>query len=92
MLETSPSLIVVPSLVYPNFKLDIKQEKICKDLLIKQEIEWIEWFSSISLIPSVLKQFLWGASFTQCALIGEGRLIQQQQQQQQPTNHFILPT
>ena len=69
MLETSPSLIVVPSLVYPYFKLDIKQEKI---LFIKQEIEWIEWFSSISLIPSILKQFLWGASFTQCALIGEG--------------------
>ena len=44
MLETSLSLIVVPSLVYPYFKA----------LLIKQEIEWIEWFSSISLIPSIL--------------------------------------
>ena len=55
MLETSLSLIVVPSLVYPYFKLHIEQEKICKALLIKQEIEWIEWFSFISPIPSILK-------------------------------------
>ena len=55
MLETSLSLIVVLSLVYPYFKLDIEQEKICKALLIKQEIKWIEWFSSISLIPCILK-------------------------------------
>ena len=58
MLQTSLSLIVVSSLVYPYFKLDIEQEKICKALLIKQEIKWIEWFSFISLIPSILKQFL----------------------------------
>ena len=31
--------IVLPSLVYPYFELDIEQDEICKALLIKQEPE-----------------------------------------------------
>ena len=45
MTESSLRVIVLRSLVYPYFELDIEQEEICKALLIKQKTEWIEWFS-----------------------------------------------
>ena len=44
MSESSPSVIVLPSLVYPFFELDNKQDEIRNALLIKQETQWIEWF------------------------------------------------
>ena len=52
MSESSLRVIVLPSLVYPYFELDNEQDEIRKALLIKQETEWIEWFSSYLLIPS----------------------------------------
>ena len=42
MSESSLRVIVLPSLVYSYFKLDIEQGEIRKGLLIKQETEWIE--------------------------------------------------
>ena len=50
MSESSLRVIVLQSLVYPYFQLDIKQDEISKALLIKQETEWIEWFSSFLLV------------------------------------------
>ena len=44
MLESSFIVIVLSSLVYPYFKLELEQDKIRQALLIKQESEWIEWF------------------------------------------------
>jgi len=35
--------IISPSLI---FKLDIEQDEIPNALIIKQETEWTEWFSS----------------------------------------------
>ena len=64
MLEYSLRVIVLPSLVYPYFELDIEQNEIRKALLIKQETEWIERFCSylfiylfiyFLLIPSILE-------------------------------------
>ena len=39
MLESSLIVIVLSSLVYPYFKLDVEQDKIRQALLIKQESE-----------------------------------------------------
>ena len=39
MSESSVIVIVLPSLVYTCFKLEIEQDKIRKPLLIKQETE-----------------------------------------------------
>ena len=50
MLEYSLRVIVLPSLVYPYFELDIEQNEIRKALLIKQETEWIERFCSYLFI------------------------------------------
>ena len=44
MSESLLRVIVLPSVVYSYFKLDIEQNEIRKALLIKQETEWIEWF------------------------------------------------
>ena len=56
MSAASLRLIVLISLVYPYFKLDIEQDEIHKALLIiKQETEWIEWFCSFFLIPSIFE-------------------------------------
>ena len=55
MSESSLRVIVLPSLVYPYFEHDIEQDEICKALLSKQEAEWIEWFRSFLLIPSILE-------------------------------------
>ena len=64
MLEYSLRVIVLPSLVYPYFELDIEQNEIRKALLIKQETEWIERLCSylfiylfiyFLLIPSILE-------------------------------------
>jgi len=46
MSESSLIVIVLSSLVYPYFKLDVEQDEIRQALLIKQESEWIEWFCS----------------------------------------------
>ena len=54
MPESSLIVIVLPSLVYPCFKLNIEQGEIHRALLIKQESEWIEWFCTFLLIPSIL--------------------------------------
>ena len=40
--ESSLRVIVLPSLVYPYFELDIEQDEICKASLIKDETERIE--------------------------------------------------
>ena len=42
MSESLLKVIVLPSLVYPCFGIDIEQDERCKALLIKQEIELIE--------------------------------------------------
>ena len=54
MPESSLIVIVLPSLVYPCFKLNIEQDEIHQALLIKQETGWIEWFCTFLLIPSIL--------------------------------------
>ena len=54
MPESSLIVIVLPLLVYPCFKLNIKQDEIHRALLIKQETGWIEWFCTFLLIPSIL--------------------------------------
>ena len=51
MSESSVIVIVLPSLVYPYFKLGIEQDEIYKPLLIRQESEWIEWFCTFLIIP-----------------------------------------
>ena len=51
MSESSLRVIVLQSLVYPYFELDIEQDEISKAFLIKQETdEWIEWFCSFLLV------------------------------------------
>ena len=55
MSESSSRVIVSPSLVYPYFELDIKQDTIRKAMLIKQETEWIERICSFLLTPSILE-------------------------------------
>ena len=55
MSESSLRVIVLPSLVYPYFELDIEQDETCKASLIKQETERIEWFCSFLLNPSILE-------------------------------------
>jgi len=42
MSESSFRVIVLPSLVYPYFELDIEEDEICKPWLIMQETEGIE--------------------------------------------------
>jgi len=39
MSESSPRAILLPSLAYPYFELDIEQDEIQKALLIKQKTE-----------------------------------------------------
>ena len=39
MSESSLKVIVLPSLVYPYYELDIEQDEIRKSLLIKKETE-----------------------------------------------------
>ena len=39
MSESSLKVIVLPSLVYPYYELDIEQDEIRKSLLIKKEAE-----------------------------------------------------
>ena len=41
MAESSLRVIVLPSLVYPYFELDIEQEEIRKAFLIKQKTSWM---------------------------------------------------
>ena len=48
---------LLPSLVYPSFKLDIEQDEIRKAFLIKQETEQLGWFFTFLLIPSILESF-----------------------------------
>ena len=55
MSESSLIVIVLQSLVYPYFKHDIEQDEIRQALLVKQETEWVEWFCSFLLIPSILE-------------------------------------
>ena len=62
MSQSSLRFIVLPSLVYPFFELEIEQDEVRKALLIKQETEWMnewmnEWFCSLFLIviPSILE-------------------------------------
>ena len=55
MSESSLRVITLPSLGYPSFKLDIEQDDICKALFIGQVTEWVEWFCSFLLIPSILE-------------------------------------
>ena len=55
MSESSLKVFVLPSLVYLYYELDIRQDDVRKSLLIKQESEWIEWFCSVLLIPSILE-------------------------------------
>ena len=55
MSESSLRVIALPSLGYPSFKLDIEQDDICKALFIRQVTEWVEWFCSFLLIPSILE-------------------------------------
>ena len=61
MSESSFRVIVLPSLVYPYFELDIKQDEIRKPLLIKQKTEWLELF--------------WGDS-RRVSLLDTGRLLE----------------
>ena len=42
MSESLLRVIVLPSLVYPYFELDIKQDEIRKALLTMQATEWLE--------------------------------------------------
>ena len=44
MSESSLRVIVLPSLVYSYFDLDIEQDEIRKPWLVKQETEWIAPF------------------------------------------------
>ena len=53
--ESSLRVIVLSSLVYSYFKLDLWQDEMRKVLLIRQVTEWIEWFCSFLLIPSILE-------------------------------------
>ena len=47
MSESSLRVIVLLSLVYPYFELEIEQDEIImQNLVIKQETEWIKWFHS----------------------------------------------
>jgi len=55
MSESSVVVIVLPSLVYTYFKLEIEQDEMRKPLIIKQETEWIEWFCTSLLIASILQ-------------------------------------
>ena len=55
MSESLLRVIVLLSLVCSYFEHSIEQGEIRKDLLIKQETEWIEWFRSFLLIPSILE-------------------------------------
>ena len=55
MSESSVIVIVLPSLVYTCFNVEIEQDEIRKPLLVKQENEWIEWFCTSLLIPSILE-------------------------------------
>ena len=54
MSESLFRIIVLSSLVYPYLEFDNEQNAI-RPLLIKQEIEQIEWFLSFLLIPSILE-------------------------------------
>ena len=42
MSQSLLRVIVLPSLVYPYFELDIKQDEILKALLTMQATEWLE--------------------------------------------------
>lgn len=42
MSESLLIVIMLPSLLYPYFELDIERDEIRKALLINQETEWIE--------------------------------------------------
>ena len=55
MSKSSLRDIVLPSLGYPYFKLDIEQDEIRKALLIKLEPVWTEWFCSFLSIPTSLE-------------------------------------
>ena len=48
-------VIVLSSLVYPYYELDIKQDEVHKASLIKQQTELIKWFHSFLLIASILE-------------------------------------
>ena len=73
MSESSLIVIVLSSLVYPYFKLDVEQDKIRQALLIKQESEWIEWFYSFFANSQYFGLIL--SSIRRWACIREGRLI-----------------
>ena len=48
MSESLLQVIKLPLEVYHYFEYGIEQDKKCTALLIKQEIEWIEWLHSFS--------------------------------------------
>ena len=48
MSESSIKVIVLPSLVYPYFKLDIEQGEIHIALKIKRETKWMNDFAPFS--------------------------------------------
>ena len=56
MSESSLWVIVLPSLVYPSFELDIEQDEIRKALLSKKlnELNDLEFFESF-LTPGILE-------------------------------------
>ena len=52
MSEFSLRVIVLPSLDYPYFELDINQDEMRKPWLIKQETNWNERFCSFNFANS----------------------------------------
>ena len=55
MSESSLRVFELPSLVYPYFELDIKQDEIRKPRLIKKQTDLNERFSAFLLISSILE-------------------------------------
>ena len=65
MSESSLKVILLSSLIYHYFEVNIEQDKIRKALLIKQQTEWfcflltISWYFGVILIGGI---YLIGAS------------------------------
>ena len=78
MSEFFLRVIELPLLVYSFFEFGhIEQDEIGKPLLIKrQETEWIKWFCSFLLIPSILEYSHMRAFIRQGEFIREGCLMQ----------------
>ena len=73
MSESLLIVIVLSSLVYPYFKLDVEQDEMRQALLIKQESDWIERFCSFFANSQYFGLIL--SSIRQWAFITEGQLI-----------------